>query len=233
MTLAGRAAYFPLNVGIENATLSVYEVDPDTGERLRDEPDATPTLEADGSWGPIDVDGEAYHEFVLEKETGGVNHFYRQPAVRSNHFVRLLTSVPGQGIDRIIERDEDHAALVINRDAEWWGDTDERDELTVDGTDVVTEATAPREEWISSVQVYDADADGETNADGPIPIFRNISFLTGVDVHVPASDPPDGTVTIESTPRTDGDLTDRFAVRNWPSDEHRVSVRFPDHTQRR
>ena len=30
-----------------------------------------------------------------------------------------------------------------------------------------------------------------------------------------------------------GELTDEFAVRDWSSADHRVSVRFPDLTQRR
>lgn len=234
VTLAGRATYFPVNDGVAGGSLDVYEVDPDTGERVAEEPHASESLDDDGSWGPIDVDGEAVYEFALQRPEAGTHHFYRTPALHSNHFVRLNTSRPGEGVDQLIERGPDHASIVVNRDKEFWGDQGKgNDELTIDGTNVVNEATAAREDWIVAPIVFDAGSDGESTPGQPIPIFEQVSFLTGVDLHVPAADPPDGTIPIAGTPRDGDGLQRDLAVPNWASDEHRITVSLPDHTQSR
>lgn len=234
VTLWGRATYFPVNDGVSDASLEVYEVDPATGERLADDPVSSARLGDDGAWGPFDLDGEAVHEFVLSRLNAPTHHFYRPPEIHSNQFVRLNTSRPGEGVDQLIERGPDHASVVVARDKEFWGDQGvDNDELTIDGTNLITEATAAREDWIVAPIVFDAGSDGESNPGQPIPIFERVSFLTGIDLHVPAADPPDGAIPIASTPRDGDGLRRELAVPNWASDEHRVTVSLPDHTQSR
>ncbi|WP_335998544.1 alpha/beta fold hydrolase [Halorientalis halophila] len=239
VTLSGRGQVFPSNQMPDDlaaeASIDVYEVDPETGERLSETPVATPSIDDDGYWGPIDVDGSAVHEFVVSLESSDqVHHHYRQPELRSNQFVRLLTSEPGTGIDRLIEKSDDHTALITLRDKEWWGDQGAaNDELAVDGTNVINQHTAPRDDRIIAPFVFDDGSDGESNLDDQIGIYGYLPFLSGIDQYVPASSPPDGTVDVTSTPRDGDGLQREFTVPNWASSGHRVSLYFPDHTQTR
>lgn len=230
VTLSGRAAVFPENSGVDGH-LACYAIDPKTGERL--ETVATRTLGADGYWGPIDVDGRHHHEFVVR--TGDViQHLYRHPELRSNQFVRLHVGEAGGLTDDLVDRGPDHVALVINRDREWWGDVGPRsDSLLIDGTDVVTPELAPLEDGIISPMVFDAGADGQSDLTAPVPAFGDVPFLTGVDLFLPATDPPEDTVPVVTRPRGRGGLGRRMAVPNWPSDQRRLVVHVPDHGQSR
>src|SRR5690554_5952819 len=63
--IAGRAVYFPANTGAAGTTLQVWEIDPDTGERLEAAPLDTFSITANGNWGPVTLDPTAYYEFQL------------------------------------------------------------------------------------------------------------------------------------------------------------------------
>ncbi|APX97331.1 hypothetical protein [Natronorubrum daqingense] len=232
VTLSGRALVFPDNVGVEGATLEVYAINPKTGSR--EETVATQTLKDDGRWGPLEVDGTDHHEFVVRECNGVSNHVYRQPELRSNGFVRLLVGEPGGLTDELVDRGPDHTALVINRDKEWWADQgDASDELLINETSVLTEATAPLEDGIVTPMVFDAGEDGETDVTQPVPAFQALPFLTGINTHIPAADPPDDVVSITGVSRDRGGLERTVKVPNRPSDDHRMTVHLPDHEQTR
>ena len=59
-----------------------------------------------------------------------------------------------------------------------------------------------------------------TAMDGP--------FQTGVDVYMPASDPPDGTITFTNMPRGDTSKPQVIRVPNWASTKHTITVMFSD-----
>lgn len=239
ITLSGRTQLFPSNEVpadlFDGATIEIYEVDPATGQPATEEPLATPAIDADGYWGPVDVDGTAHHEFRLDlASTDQVHHHYRQPELRSNKFVRLLTSRPGEGTDQYVDRGDGHVALTPLRDKEWWGDQGAAsDELTVDGTDILNGTTAPRDGRVISPFVFDVGADQQTDLQNVPSSFSLLPFLSAADVYVPAASPPDDTVEVTSTPRDGTGVTRRFAVPNWASSGHRISLYVPDHTQSR
>lgn len=52
--------------------------------------------------------------------------------------------------------------------------------------------------------------------------------MTGADLHLPAADPPAGTVTLESYQRGSTGGPDRITVPNWRSDRHMITVMFDD-----
>lgn len=239
ITLSGRTQQFPENDVpadlFDGTTLEVYEVDPTTGRPATDEPVATPAIDADGRWGPIEVDGSAHHEFRLAFEAHDqIHHHYRGPELRSNQFVRLHTSRPEEGTDSLLDRGPDHTVLTVLRAMEWWGDQGaNNDVLAIDGTNVINETTAPQDQRVISPFVFDAGTDQQTNLDTQPGLFPIIPFLGGVDMYVPAASPPDDTVEITATPRDGAGLERSFAVPNWASSGHRVSVFVPDHTQTR
>lgn len=228
LTIAGRAVHFPQNEGVPEGTLEIYEVDPDTGFRLRDEPDATFTLSGDGSFGPFDGEhGATYEMLIVRGAEDRLHHFYLQPLVRSDHLVRLNTSPRGGGVGALLETSDDSVGFVISRYREWWGDQgDGSDILEIDGVNLLNEATSPRSNNSIGVLVFDVGGDSEANLDEPISTLFAIGFLTGVDLFVPSADPPDRSLAVRVVPRGDASRESVVQVPNWSSTEHAISVHF-------
>lgn len=229
VTIAGRAQAFPSNVPATGVTLEIHEVDPATGFRLDDVPEATPPLAADGTWGPVAVDGDARYELALVRD-GSAHHFYFESFARDDHLVRLLTSEPGTGLDALWEKSPAHANIVMLRMKEWWGDQGERnDSLTVDGTELIVPATAPISKRAIAVFAYDAGVDGSSTPGEAIPAFFSIPFLTAMDVHLAADAPPTRSIVVVERPRLGDGHTVTIAVPNWPSTTDRISIQFLDY----
>lgn len=225
-TLAGKAVYFPQNEGVPStSTLEVYEVDPETGQRLEDQPVETLDFEADGSWGPFDAEHGASYEMVIVSEDPVVrqHHFYLQPVDRSDHLIRLNTSPAEGGIGALIERHEGTTAITVTRYREWWDDQDEgNDVLTVDGNEVLSPATASRDNNKIGIFLFDAGGDGESTLDEPIPTLHGVPFVTGVDVVIPSDE--ERTVAITVVPRGVAEDEVTINVPAWDSTKHAVSV---------
>jgi pimeloyl-ACP methyl ester carboxylesterase len=230
VTIAGRALLFPQNQGYDGATVQVWRVDPDTGQRTEAEPESSEVVDETGDFGPLTVDRGVHYELaVVRPDHPNVHHFYFEPFVRDDHFVRLLTSPPGEGVAALIPTSEDTTNLVVMRMRELWGDqADESDEYVIDGVSVLNPETSPRTAVNLVLFAFDDEGDGETDLDkGVIPPFDNISFLTAVDVAIPAS--PDGSraVPVTQTVRG-GPETVTLHVPNRPSAAHANTVMFWD-----
>jgi hypothetical protein len=237
--LTGRAMFYPQGTGVGEGTLEIWEVNGFTGARMSNMPKATYTLSgsgfADGAWGPFNAQGLKNYEFVILREGARPHHFYFQPFMRSNHFVRLLTS-PAGGVGDLMERSMGSAALVITRNKEFWGDDAvSNDILTINGLNVINAATCPIIKGIYRTGVigifaYDKSLNGQTDVSVPIPTFFAVGFMTGVDIYVPAADPPNGTISLVLTPRGGG-KTQVINIMNWASSNHSVSIPFNDFSQ--
>ncbi|TDB98840.1 alpha/beta hydrolase [Actinomadura sp. 7K534] len=227
ISLSGRAVHFPTNVGAAGARLEIYRVNPYTGSRLTSRPLAAYDLTGDGSWGPFEGRGDAHYEFAVVWDESSVHHLYFQPFRRSDRLVRLLTSRPGEGLSGLVETGDDHAALTISRQKEWWGDQGSAgDALYIDGRQVLNAANAPRTKRTIGIFAFDAGRDRVTDLGAPIPAFFATPFMTGMDVFVPAGPRP---IALVSQPRGGGGRIDALAVPAWPSSGHRISVQFNDH----
>ncbi|WP_287152604.1 alpha/beta fold hydrolase [Candidatus Solincola tengchongensis] len=229
--VAGRAVFFPLNAGVEGATVQMWEVDPATGRRMRKKPDASCVVGADGAWGPFKAKGGSSYEFVILREGFRAHHFYTEPLIRSDYLVRLNTSPPG-GVGDLLDTSDRHANLVITRNKELWGDQGtNNDVLLVDGVNVVTPAGCALTKRTIGMFVYDWHADGASDRSAPIPFLHSLPFLTGVDLFVPAADPPDRTISLVLFPRGGGGRTQVVNVPAWASSGHAVTVMFNDFRQ--
>jgi pimeloyl-ACP methyl ester carboxylesterase len=238
--LAGRAMFYPQGTGVGDATLEIWEVNGDTGARISNRPKATYTLSGsgftDGAWGPFKAQGLKHYEFVLLRAGARPHHFYFQPFMRSNYFVRLLTSQAG-GIGDKMERSATTSALVITRNKEFWGnDTVSNDILTINGVNIINAATCPIIKvpgftGVIGIFADDRFLDGLTNVSAPIPTFFAVGFMTGVDIYMPAADPPNGTISLVLTPRGGGGKTQVINMLNWESLDHSVSAPFNDYIQ--
>jgi len=229
VTVSGRAVLFPANVGVENATLEVYEINGATGARVDDRPAATFPLAGDGSWGPLRASPRANYEFAIVREGEATHHLYFEPFLRSNRLVRLLTSLPDGGIGDLIETGPGRASLTILRYKEWWGDQGVRsDALEINGVNILNEANSPIDKRAIGVFAFDAGVDGVTDLTTPIPSVSGLPFITGVDIVVPAADPATETITVAETARGGGHV-ELINVPNWDSVDHRISIAFNEY----
>jgi pimeloyl-ACP methyl ester carboxylesterase len=232
--LSGRAVLFPSNVGAAGARLEIYEVRGDTGARKRRRPAAVFELDGDGSWGPFRARGSAHYEFAVVWPGAVTHHLYYQPFRRTDRLIRLLTSRPGEGLAAQTEASDRHSNLVITRYKEWWGDQGSgSDSLSIEALQVLNPANSPRVKRVIGIFAYDRHVDGRTDLSTPIPLLFAQPFITGIDVHVPAAQPPDRTVSIVARPRDGGGHIDSINVPNWRSSDHRISVQFDDYVQER
>jgi len=225
--VSGRATLFPDNVGLDGATLEIWRVDGDTGERVGPHPRATYEIGPDGSWGPFKAWYGAHYEFVLLREGELALHYFYEPFLRTDTLVRLNVA---EGLAPFIESSPDHTALTVVRFKEFWGDRGpENDVLAIDGTDVMNPVVAPSGAVGAASSAYfafDVGSDGVSNLTSiPFP-FAFIPFLTGSDLYIPAA--PAGSIEIETVPRGDFDAARTIHVRNIPSTEGRVVVQLYD-----
>jgi pimeloyl-ACP methyl ester carboxylesterase len=219
-TVSGRAVLFPSNAGVTEATVEVYPLNPLNGHRLTRRPVAVRPVGVDGAFAAVPVSPHARYEFALVRAGQAAHHFYFEPFRRTDTFVRLLTSRPGEGIGALVETSDRHTALTFQRQKEWWGA--EGDSLYVNGRDILNGANAPHAKRVIGIFAFDAGVDRVTNLAEPLPEFFAITFMTGIDTYIPAR----GTTSVVVRSRG-GDLT-YLPIPAWRSSEHRVSLEIDD-----
>jgi pimeloyl-ACP methyl ester carboxylesterase len=229
VTIAGRAVIFPQNTGVPDATLELWRVSGRSGQRKFKRPEARIAIGGDGSWGPIKVERGKHYEFALLRTGARTHHFFYEPFGRSDHLIRLLTSVPGGGVTDgpLIPKSGRHAQLTLLRYKEIWGDQPTgNDVLEVNGVNVCTAVICPRSKLVNSVQLVDWAGDGVTDLTAPVPFFFAQAFGTGADLFMPAAAPPDGAVSVRLASRGGGERT--VNVPNFPSSTDRITVQLND-----
>ena len=229
--ISGRATNFPANTGLDGATLEVWLVDGDTGERVGAAPRATFAIGPDGSWGPYKALFGLHYELALAREGEVTINYYYEPFLRSDHLVRL--NVAG-GLAPFITSSDNHTSLTVVRYREFWGDRGaQNDVLDVGGTNVINATSAPSGAVGAasvSVFLFDVGVDGVSNVPGPIPFpFGPLGFLTAQDLFIPTD--PEDTVSVRVVPR--GVVEDEVTVNvpNLPSTTNRVVVQLNDFEQ--
>jgi pimeloyl-ACP methyl ester carboxylesterase len=235
--IAGRAVYFPQNIGATGGTLKIYEINGYTGARLHKHPKAVYPIGEDGNWGPFKARAGDYYEFLFVHPTGEIHPFYYQPFIRSDYLIRLNTSrEPGGGVSGLMDRSPNHSNLIVSRNKEFWGDQGvDNDILAINGVNIVNAATCPTTPFpaiVSILFVYDKDADQVSHPEVPIPEPTPLTFFALVDLFAPGAYPPNGTIRLALIPRGAGGLMQVLNVPNWASSEvRRISVTFNDFIQ--
>jgi hypothetical protein len=228
--ISGRAVNFPANTGRDGATLDVWEIETATGVRAGDKPIKTFKIAADGNWGPVVVNPDKHYELLLTGAEGAQQHFYPQPFLRSSVFVRLLSGPPDSPARVNSNTGDHHAAVTALRMREWTkADVIEVSTKSKSGDQPVVNAVTS-ETGEGSIGFYIQD-DAATPAETTLkllPWFPMQAFQTGVDVFIPAADPPDGTITIRSLPRGDESKPQVLNIPNWSSKKHTIMAVFND-----
>jgi pimeloyl-ACP methyl ester carboxylesterase len=237
--IGGRAVNFPANTGREGRTLDVFEVAKETGERVGSAI-ASITIPASGDWGPVKVDADKYYELRLSSETeGSYQHFYFQRFLRSTKFIRLLSGPPDSPSRVNTNSGPNHAALTLIRMREWYGPGDpakapdvlkihvKSAQGDVDIPDAITDIKQDK----IALYLHDDAATPKKTTLAPLPYFPTQPFQTGADAYLPASDQPDGTITITNIQRGDTSKPQVLNFPNYSSDKHTIMVMFADYAQ--
>jgi pimeloyl-ACP methyl ester carboxylesterase len=221
--LAGRALDFPRNVGLSGATVELWQVDGD-GKRIGDKPAQSVTTGDSGDFGPFKATAGKRYEFALVRSGFSTHHFYYEPFVRSDYAIRLLESDP---LSAYAGNRAGSQGAVIIRYKEMWGDQGtESDVLKINGTSVCTPDVCPISQQVNALFAFDQNRNGQTDLTTD-PVLSNVPFLSGVDVFIPASTPPDGTTTFELNSRSTGSLH-TLKTPNWESTGHTVTIQLDD-----
>ena len=139
--VSGTPGGVPTNRPLAGATVDIFRVDADTGERKGGAVHSSRTG-ADGRWGPAQVDPTWSLEFVLMSPGATTTHIYRSPFPRSSEVVHLRPARPLGAADK-----DAGAVVIMSRPRGYFGLP--RDVVLFDGKEpadvkpgVPTDATA-------------------------------------------------------------------------------------------
>ncbi len=121
--VSGTPGGVPTNRPVAGATVEVFRVAPDTGERIGGAIHTTQT-KADGRWGPASVDPSWPLEIVLTSPGATITHFYRSPFPRSSDVVHLRAA-------RALTPADSGAVVIMSRPRGYFGLP--RDVVLLDG----------------------------------------------------------------------------------------------------
>jgi pimeloyl-ACP methyl ester carboxylesterase len=251
--ISGRLVNFPANTGRAGSTLEIYQINSDTGHR---EGAALKTFSIDdtGNWGPVNVSPTKNYEMAMISDTG-IQHFYPQKFLRSSHLVRLLSGPPDSPIRLATNRGPNHSAVIAMRMREWYTDPNPapmggraRDPNTMDAFEISTKSAGKDQAAVNIIAPRMTNADiaihihDDTTTPGESTLGALAKFLepscllctafqTTADVFMPATDPPNGTITFKNAPRGDSGQPQVLNVPNWASSGHLISLMFSDYPQ--
>jgi len=178
-----------------------------------------------GAWGPVTVQAGTRYEFTLVRPGLPTLHIYYERFVRSDYTLRLLAS---PAIEAYAGNRPGSMSAVNIRYKELWGDQGaQNDRLLVNGRNICTAVLCPISKQVNAFFAFDRNRDGQTDLSSPDPVLGNLPFIQGADVHVPASSPPDRTVSWQLISRGGGPVR-ALKVPNWDSPTDGVTLQWND-----
>jgi pimeloyl-ACP methyl ester carboxylesterase len=136
------------NRPVAGASIEMYRVSPDTGERIGAAVHASQTG-ADGRWGPAQVDQAWYLEMVLTAAGSTTTHFYRSPFPRSSDVVHLRAAralTPAEAAGAVVIMSRPRGYLGLPRDVVLLDGKEPTDVKSGVPTDSITTARLPAAE---------------------------------------------------------------------------------------
>ncbi len=113
--VTGTPGGVPTNRPVAGATVEVFQVDRETGERKGDAVYRSTTA-ADGRWGPAEVEPTSPLEIVLTSPDAPTTHLYRSPFPRSSDVVHLRAARPFGPEDK-----DAGAVMIMSRPRGYFG----------------------------------------------------------------------------------------------------------------
>jgi len=137
------------NRPVSGATVEIYRVSADTGERIGG-PIHSSQTGADGRWGPAQVEPAWYLEIVLASAGSPTTHLYRSPFSRSSDVVHLRAARPlgpaDAGAGAVVLMTRPRGYFGLPRDVVLIDGKEPRDVKSGVPTDAVTTLRLPAEE---------------------------------------------------------------------------------------
>jgi hypothetical protein len=136
------------NRPVAAASVEIYRVSPDTGERIGGVVHASQTG-ADGRWGPAQVDPSWYLEMVLAAPGSTITHFYRSPFPRSSEIVHLRAAravAPAEASGAVVIMSRPRGYFGLPRDVVLLDGKEPADVKSGVPTDSITTALLPAAE---------------------------------------------------------------------------------------
>ena len=228
ITLAGKALNFPQNAGLAGASVQIWPVDA-SGVRTTTTPLVSIAISdgstGGGAWGPVAANAGQRYEFALVQTGLPTVHIYYEPFVRSDYTVRLLAS---PAIEEYVGDRPGSVSAVMIRYKELWGDQGaENDQLLINGLNVCTEVLCPISKQVNAFFAFDRNRDGQTDLSQPDPVLSRLPFIQGADVYIPASSPPNATVSFQLISRGGGPVR-TLNVPDWDATLDGVTIQWND-----
>jgi dienelactone hydrolase len=233
--LAGRVITFETNAVPANLKLVIYEVNKDTGVRIRSTPDYSTSIDTDGNFKFTNATAGSNYEFYLTSTADATSvHYYYEPFTRSDYLIRLKFIATAL-MPYIVDQSANHSNLIVIRDKEFLGVntmSPNEDSLKVKGTEVCA-GVLPKTGILGTpiaLFIFDKGSDGVSDLSGPITsgIVANLSFISGLDFYMRAANPPDSTIPVVLNGRYSG-KTQVVNVPNWPSTTDNITVQMWDY----
>lgn len=190
--VSGRAVTLGENKPLANATIKIYEVNPNTGQRLQGTPNYTLTANANGYWGPQTIKANTKYEFEIISGVSGdrVIHYYREGFVRSNPLVYLRT-IPQGGLAGTLlaglpKNDNQSVLAIFTADQ---ATIHGRDSLIVNNTVLSTPQITPANKTVIAMFLYDDNNNQQTDLTQPTLFSFVNQFLTARDFYFQTATP--------------------------------------------
>src|ERR1700730_13118280 len=225
--LAGKALEFPQNSGLAGDTVQIWPLN-SNGARGTKTPLATFAI-ADsstggGAWGPVAAKPGQRYEFALVKPDAKTIHIYMEPFVRSDYAIRLLGSLP---IESDTGKSPKSSGAVMIRYEELWGnEPGQNDELLINGLSVCTASLCPWSKEVNAFFAFNWEGKEETTLKEE-PALSALPFLQAAQVFIPASSPPNATVSYQLKSRNGGGLR-TLNIPNWECTTDQVTIYWND-----
>jgi len=217
--ISGKVVSLGENEPKVNATVKVFEVNPNSGERTSGAPAFTLSINSKGEWGPYDVTPGKYYEFEVNPNASSdrLVHYYYEGFTHDNPLVYLRTLPPPTGTAGLLvnslPRNDSLAVVVLftaNQAAIY-----NRDSLSVNGNVLTTQEFCDWDDNTIAFFIYD-DGDYQTEVTfNPPTLFSAFPFLEGADIFFPTATPQGIQCRFNGR---------NLFARNWKSDTEGVSI---------
>lgn len=221
-TISGSVLSFGENLSGNGATLEIYELISENGNRISRTPEFTFSVKEDNTWGPIQVKSNTNYEFKVFTGKNGDRpvHYYREAFVRDNKNV-LIRSYPPSGSTASLfltglPNQEDQAAMAFFSASQ--AVIEERDQFSVNDNNLANKQLASASNTTIAMFIYDDNKNMKTDLK-PIGTFSAFPFLAGVDIYFPLEG---GNF---STFKFNGRVLN---MPNWPSASEGVAIAIFD-----
>lgn len=193
--LAGYVKSYIHNMPLEGASVEIWEVEPDTGFRMKKKPVATMPVNAQGAWGPFTAKAGQPYEFVVHGTASRVPlRFFRTPFTHSDLMIYFRIAANAENyqaspFDNAPDMLTDKSAAFVVRHQNG-SMVPGVMTLTMDGIDLIVDpivpvSDEPRQAATVAIYLADGNANGKTEL-STLPGFGG-AFVSSADVFVAAN----------------------------------------------